>query len=99
MNGYMKIQIFPHGDRIYLELDSIPEKVGSIIMPGTQSEPTRIGTILTAGPDATPYVAGDRVAISSSSGTNLYLWYCGIQDEKRRICTKSEILGKVIEGD
>jgi co-chaperonin GroES (HSP10) len=94
---YKKINIFPHGDRIYMELDDIPDKAGAIIMPGNQAEPTRIGTILECGPEVDAYKKGDRVAISSHSGTPLYLWYCGITDEKRRICVQSEILGKVVE--
>ena len=86
----------PREKNVYLELDDIPKKsAGGIWLSDEQSTPSRIGTILSCGPEATTYVPGDRVIISSISGEPLYLWQYGILDGKWRVVHETNILGRV----
>jgi co-chaperonin GroES (HSP10) len=87
----------PNGDRVYIRLDELPEKSGLVYLSEKQAAPTRIGTVLTVGDEAKVFKAGDRIAISSFSGANLYLWAYGIKDERYRVLTENEILGWVME--
>ena len=87
--------IEPRERNVYLQLDDAPEKAGHIYLSQEQSLPSRIGTVLACGPEATVYVPGDRVLISSISGEPLYLWQYGISDGKWRIVHETNILGKV----
>lgn len=90
--------IEPRERNVYLQLDDIPEKTaGGIFMSQEQATPSRIGTVLACGPEATIYVVGDRVLISSISGEPLYLWQYGINDGKWRIVHETNILGKVMK--
>jgi hypothetical protein len=87
--------IEPRERNVYLRLDDIPDKAGRIYLSQEQSTPSRIGTVLACGPEATIYEAGDRVLIASISGEPLYLWQYGISDGKWRIVHETNILGKV----
>lgn len=90
--------IEPRERNVYLELDDIPEKTaGGIFMSQEQAMPSRIGTVLACGPEATIYKPGDRVLIESINGAPLYLWQYGISDGKWRIVHETNILGKVIK--
>lgn len=88
----------PRERNVYLRLDEIPEKTaGGIFMSQEQSTPSRLGTVLSLGPEATVYAVGDRVIISSISGEPLYLWQYGISDGKYRVVHETNILGKVLK--
>ena len=88
-------KIKPNGDRLYVKLDEVPNKSGSIYLTETQALPSRIGTVIDAGPEVKAFSVGDRVLISSYSGVNLYLWQYGIKNEQYRILTETEILATV----
>lgn len=95
-------------DKIYLEMDEFQDKIGSIIMPEKHQEQNRIATIIQAGP-LSPYMEaqgfkqynpGDRVLVSFFVGTVLHIvkYNIGLRDQdKYRICTRDEILARVIE--
>jgi co-chaperonin GroES (HSP10) len=88
----------PREKNVYLELDDIPTRsAGGIYLSQEQSTPSRIGTILSCGPEAVLYPPGTRVIISSISGEPLYLWQYGILDGKWRVIHETNILGKVIK--
>jgi co-chaperonin GroES (HSP10) len=99
--------IEPNGNRIYLYLDDIPTRASKIVLADDISTMNRIGTIIKIGPEVNApayngisplptFNPGDRVLLGSHSGQNLYLWQFGIINERWRICTRSEILAKVI---
>jgi co-chaperonin GroES (HSP10) len=69
-------QIKPRGDRVLVELDPKPERVGSIILPDAvkNSQQERFGTIRAVGPKAPDDLkVGSRVAVSFFSGLNCTL--------------------------
>jgi co-chaperonin GroES (HSP10) len=105
---WLKFDIEPNGNRIYVYLDDIPKQSGLVIMIDEQATPSRIGTIVKVGPEVNrptliggepplpSLFVGDRVLIGCHSGVNLYLWQFGLVNERWKICTRSEVLAKVI---
>jgi co-chaperonin GroES (HSP10) len=91
------IVIEPRESNIYLVLDEVPDKAGSIYLSQTQATPSRIGTVIAVGVECKYYKAGDRVLLTPFPGDNLYLWQYGITDERYRIVSEHNILGKVIK--
>jgi len=96
----------PNEDRIYVELDDLPDKIGNIYTPESQAAASRIGTVRAVGPGMlnvygvpvpVKYVVGDRVLVSSYAGTGLYLIQYGMVNAKHGVYRESEIMGKIIE--
>lgn len=93
------MKIHPRAGRIHILLDSIDErKVGSIILPGMHSERTRIGTVVSAGPDV-DVKPGDRIIVSYYAGVNLLLFELGEtgMTDRNRMITPGEILATIEE--
>jgi co-chaperonin GroES (HSP10) len=94
----MRLQ--PMGLRIYLMLDPVAEKrAGSLYVPDTHSELTRLATVQSIGNEVTLYNVGDRVIVSYTAGRviNPVTENFTPANDIHRICSEEEILCKVIE--
>ena len=92
-------QIKPRGDRVLVELDPKPEKVGNILLPDQSriAQQERFGRILAVGPKVSDDLKpGVRVAISFVTGLHCTL---DPKDEfgKYRL-VKEEDVAAVVEG-
>ena len=92
-----------YGDRIFLVLDPIKEKViKGVVIPDKHSERTRVATIVDIGAEVKRYRVGDRVIVSPYTGVRLHLpdmYIDGreIEEETFRVAREEEILGKWVE--
>jgi co-chaperonin GroES (HSP10) len=97
----MRLQLF--GDRLFVIFGEVQEKkIGSIIIPGSHSERSRIGEVVGVGPGVKDYVVGDKVLASWYSGTRIHLdgdelYGRPVVEDAFRILVEQEILGKVLE--
>lgn len=97
----MKLQLFD--DRLFAILGEVEEKkIGSIIIPGSHSERSRIGVVMETGPDVINYKVGDKILVSWYTGTRIHLdgdelYGKPVVEDAFRILRESEILGKVME--
>lgn len=97
----MKIKLFD--DRLFAILGEVQEKkIGSIIIPGSHSERSRIGVVMEVGPEVKNYAVGDRILVSWYSGTRIHLdgdelYGKPVVEDAFRVLREAEILGKVLE--
>ena len=90
-----KLVIEPLGDRVYIELEPMQEKVKRIMVPDDHSERTRVATVLATGPECQHLCVGDRVIVSYYTGTILHLLQYDLTDINHRIARESEIMARV----
>jgi len=84
------------GDRIYVELESLPEKSkGGLFLPQSQSSASRIGVVKQVGPEVKLYKPGDRIIVSSYAGVGLYLLQDEMTDATNSVYRENEILGTI----
>jgi co-chaperonin GroES (HSP10) len=97
----VKIKLFD--DRLFAILGEVQEKkIGSIIIPGSHSERSRIGVVMEVGPEVKNYAVGDRILVSWYSGTRIHLdgdelYGKPVVEDAFRVLREAEILGKVLE--
>jgi len=87
------------GDRMYIRLDKMVDKIKNIFVPDEHREPSRIATVMKVGPDVTKFKVGDRVLVSFYTGVPINLPQYDMNPVLDKIATESEILSLVFEED
>lgn len=90
-----KLNITPLGDRLYVVMDDFTQKIGSLIVPETHSERSRIGTVASVGDDVRNLKPGDRILISFYTGIKLHLPEFYSHEDLHRIVREGEVLAKI----
>ena len=97
----MRLKLFD--DRLFVILGEVQEKkIGSIIIPGSHSERSRVGVVMEVGPGVVNYKTGDKILVSWYTGTRIHLdgdelYGKPIVEDAFRIIRECEILGQVLE--
>ena len=91
------MRVAPQGDRLYVRLDPMVEKVKNIFVPDDHREPSRIATIKEVGPEVKKFKVGDRILVSFYTGVPINLPQYDLDPALDKIATESEILALVHE--
>jgi len=92
-------QLKPNGNRVLFKLEPVDEKkLKVLVLPGEHSEKTRIGTVVSIGPDVKYHKPGDTIAVNYYTGTLLHFY--DLEDkiegtDTLRMCNEGEILAKI----
>lgn len=88
------------GHTYFVEYEDFQAKEGSIILPESHREGTRVATIVDASPGSESYKIGDKVLLGWFSGKRIHLpgrtlYGRKVDEERHRIVYENEIYAKV----
>lgn len=63
-------RLAPLFDRVVVQPDAAPDKIGSIVVADTAKERPAKGTVVAVGPDVTRVAVGDRVLYAHFTGSD-----------------------------
>jgi chaperonin GroES len=101
----MSVELTPLGNRVIVERDPAPEKVGNILIPDNAKEPPKKGTVIAIGPGLrcpdngifieTSLQPGERIMFGPYVGVEVAIEGDDGQKVTRLIMREDEVLAKL----